>query len=183
MNICFLDIETTGIDVVDDDVVQLGAILVDEELRILKEFTSLIKPFTGRQSNTIARAIHGISDKLLLQSPTETEVLNKFFQDFGTDYFFCGWNLNFDLAFFRKMCHRNNLNEIFNRINHRHLDLQSISKFSKMVKVLPDNLNSLQDYCTYYRIQRMEKHDALQDAYITRKVLQAFLKDFIMKFH
>jgi len=36
--ICFIDFETTGVDVFRDEPIEIGAVLVDDNLKIIKQF-------------------------------------------------------------------------------------------------------------------------------------------------
>ena len=169
--ICFIDLETTGVDLYEDYPIQVGAVLVDlSDHSVIKEFTSLIRPPEAVSSTDAAYAIHGIGDEQLVKAPPAADVLSSFFAEMGTDYRFGGWNICFDVGFFRRMCHEAGMDSTFCRVNHRHLDVQSIAQFLRIAGALPAELLSLSDLGSHYGIGRGERHDALEDAHLTRSV-------------
>jgi len=168
--ICFLDFETTGTDVFKDNPIEIGAVLTDNELNIIAEYHSLIAPRTIRKTTRKALSIHGISRNELESQPTQKQVLIEFFKKIGTDYRFACWNMNFDISFFRRMCHLNNEMINYNKINYRHLDLQSIVSFLKEKGVLDFDGSSLSDLTQHFSISRQNQHSAFEDAKITLEV-------------
>lgn len=177
-NICFIDFETTGIDVFKDSPIDFGAVLVDHNLEIIKTFQSLIYPRNKRQFRSSAIKTHGIRLEDLSSAPDQNEVLSSFFNEFGTEYMFAGWNINFDVSFFRGMCHHQNKMKLYNSINHRHIDIQSLNFFAKQLKVVDSDINSLSDLSNYFNINRSIKHSALEDAKITLLVYRNLLQLF-----
>ncbi|WP_027385163.1 3'-5' exonuclease [Chryseobacterium gregarium] len=163
--ICFIDFETTGIDVFKDRAIEIGAILVNENLQIVNEYHSYINPDFKRKFKASAIKTHGIeSSEQLKQQPLEKDVVDLFFNNFGTDYCFCSWNISFDVTFFRRMCHRNSRMKDFNKINYRHLDLQSIMKYYNDMNKVSIGSNSLDNNLNILNIKRSKKHTALEDS-------------------
>ena len=124
--ICFIDFETTGIDVFRDEPIEFGAILVNNKMKIINEFSSKVSINKSVYLTKRAFNIHNISNEKLKDAPNPKDVINKFFNEFGTDYRFSGWNISFDVSFFRKLCHKNGMMVKYNKINHRHIDTQSL---------------------------------------------------------
>ena len=122
--ICFIDFETTGIDVFRDEPIEFGAVLVDNEMKIINEFSSKISTNKNVYLTKRAFNIHNISIKDLNNAPKPKEVISNFFNEFRTDYRLSGWNINFDVSFLRKLCHKNGMMVMYNKINHRHIDIQ-----------------------------------------------------------
>jgi len=163
--ICFLDFETTGIDVFKDHPIEIGAVLVNDNLEIVKEYHSFINPNRKRKFKISAIKTHGIeSIDQLKKYPISMDVLLSFFEEFGTNYCFSSWNISFDVTFFRKLCHQNNMMTKYNEINYRHLDLQSIMSFYYKINKIGIDKNSLDNTCLNFNIKRSEKHNALEDA-------------------
>lgn len=176
MDICIIDFETTGVDVFKDNPIELGAILISEEWEIKAKYHSYIKPRTKRSFSISSKNIHGIEVMNLVSSPAQKEVLDDFLGTFGTDYRFAGWNINFDVSFFRRMCHNNKMMRTYNQIYHRHIDVQSIVYYLKATNKLPQNLSSLNDLAEFFSIKRSQKHNALEDAEITFNVFKNLMK-------
>jgi DNA polymerase-3 subunit epsilon len=172
---CIIDFETTGSNLFEDEPIQIGALLVDEDSGVLKEYSSFIRPSKVVENTEKAFQIHGISLDELHKAPSQKEVLEKFFSVFGYDYSFAGWNISFDIPFFRKMCFENGLRSEYDKINYRHLDIQSVCQLLKRLKLVDNDLNSLSDFASYFNIQRSSTHDALEDVKITYEL---YLKVF-----
>lgn len=168
--ICFIDFETTGIDVFKDNPIELGAVLVNSSGKVLEKFSSLIRPRTKRSFSAAAKSIHGLDHSQLLNAPSQREVLNEFFTVVGTDYRFGGWNVNFDVTFFRRMCHNNDRMSDFNKIYHRHIDVQTISFLANNLGIVSSNINSLDNLAALFKLHRSNNHSALEDAIITKDV-------------
>ena len=169
-NICFIDFETTGSNLFEDDPIQIGAFLVDWSNSKEVEFESNIRPSKNAVNTQKAFQIHHIDIFELKEEPTAKEVLSRFFKKIGTNYCFAGWNISFDVPFFRKICYENNFQKEFNLINYRHIDVQSICKTLNYLGIVEKNLNSLTDFSNHFGIPRSKKHRALEDAIITYHV-------------
>ena len=168
--ICFIDFETTGTDLIDDYPIEIGAILVDSNMNISKEFHSFIKPNNTFKLEKTAFDIHGISELTIMQSPAESTVLRNMFSKLGTSYRLAAWNMSFDVAFFKTMCLRNSFDEYLNKINYRHLDVQTISFIAKEIGCIPNTINSLSELANYFGLSRSAHHSAFEDARILYKV-------------
>jgi len=179
MNICFIDFETTGIDVFKDSPIEIGCVLVNESNEILKSYYSYIHPRTKRRFTSSSIKIHGIEEELLQKAKSQKEVLAEFFKIMGFDFRFAGWNINFDVTFFRRMCHLNSYMRFYNKIYHRHIDIQSIVHYTKEINLLPNELNSLDDLIHFFNLNRSIKHNAMEDAELT---LEVYKKLLLMKF-
>ena len=79
-------------------------------------------------------------------------------------------DVNFDVSFFKSMCHYSNMMRKFKKINHRHLDVQSINYLLNHLGVFNGELNSLSDLCQYFSITRSNNHSAIEDAKLTAQV-------------
>ncbi|MEX1013574.1 MAG: 3'-5' exonuclease [Candidatus Paceibacterota bacterium] len=168
--ICVIDFETTGIDVFKDNPIEIGCIIINNDGKKLNNFHSYIRPKNKRKFSARAKNIHGINDFDLINAPTQDEVLETFFKLVGTDFRFAGWNIGFDVSFFRRMCHVNDRMKLFNAINHRHIDIQSIVYYLVQLELFPKELKSLEDLIVHFGMKRNKKHSAIEDAELTAKV-------------
>jgi DNA polymerase-3 subunit epsilon len=176
--ICFIDFETTGIDTIKDEPIEFGAILVDTYGKIVKRFHSRIKLDKKESFDKSSYRIHGIDYDSLEASPSQEQVLVLFFDSFGFDYCFGAWNASFDVTFFKRMCSSNNMNQSFEKIKYRHLDVQSISKFATHLNILDSKIKSLSDCAEYFGISRSIHHNALEDAIICHTVYEKLYERF-----
>ncbi len=174
--ICFIDFETTGIDVFRDEPIEIGAILVDESFTIRNEFSSRITLKKSTYFSKRAFKINNIALDDLSNSPTQKAVIDNFFNEFGTDFRFAGWNISFDVSFFRKLCHNNSMMVKYNKINHRHIDVQTLSYLINELDILSVKNESLSDWVKYFNLNRNHFHSALEDAKLTFEVYKNMLK-------
>jgi len=169
---CFIDLETTGSDYANDYPIQIGAVLVEiHNFKILKEFSSLINIPEGIIISEKAKEIHGLKKEDLKNASKPKIVLKDFFNEFGTNYAFAGWNVCFDVSFFRKICIENGFESQYKEINFHHLDVQSIAKYLKITGSIEGEI-SLINLCKIYNLKRSENHDALEDAKLSLEVLK-----------
>lgn len=175
---CFIDFETTGIDVFRDEPLEFGAVLVNDNLDVIKEFHSKISPSNKVYLTKRAFNIHSLTIEELKDFPTQKEVAIDFFKDFGTDYRFAGWNISFDVSFMRKICHKNGLMRQFNLINHRHIDTQTIGFLATELEIVSFHSKSLNDWVDFFGLVRGTKHSALEDARLTLEVHRQIFKRF-----
>jgi DNA polymerase III epsilon subunit-like protein len=183
-NICFIDFETTGSNLFEDEPIEIGAILVNDHYQSPIEFKSFIKPSEKVKNTTRALQIHGVKIKELINEPEPSKVLLRFFDKFGTNYCFAGWNISFDIPFFKKIVYENGFQQFYDQINYRHLDVQSICRTLKYLDLVDQKLNSLSDFTDYFGIKRSKTHDALEDAKITYHLFTeviSFLDESIAK--
>lgn len=179
--ICFIDFETTGIDVFRDMPLEFGAVLMNEDYTIAKEINTRIRMEKKVYLTKTALGIHNITLESTTDSPTQKEILLNFFSNFGTEYRFAGWNINFDVSFFRKMCNKNGFMVNYNKINHRHLDVQTINYCANQLKLFPNENLSLSQVAEFFNIKRSHRHSALEDARITMEVYIRLLELFKSK--
>jgi DNA polymerase-3 subunit epsilon len=172
--LCFIDFETTGIDPLNDEAIEIGALLVNQFLEPISTFESRIKPKTQKSSYD-AFKIHGISNDDLIKSPSSSEVVNKFFSLLGNDFCFAAWNISFDVSFFRKICHESEMSERFFQIKYRHIDVQTICKLAVNIGAINSKVQSLTDCVNYFELSRLDKHNALEDAILCCEVYKNLL--------
>jgi len=176
-NICFIDFETTGDDLYYDYPIQLGAVLLSiPDNRILVEFDSLIKPPNNAIISETAFRTHGYNIEALKDAPGSHDVLKRFFKDMKFEYSFGGWNIAFDVGFFRRMCYETRYIKEYKTISHRHIDVQSIARGLVEAGSIPDNVASLNSLCEFAGIKRPKKHTALGDARITTQIFIYLIK-------
>lgn len=64
----FFDLETTGVDVTNDRIVEISLVKVDSDLKVIDHFTSLINPTIPIPQG--ASDVHGITDEQIESAPT-----------------------------------------------------------------------------------------------------------------
>ncbi len=164
--LAFIDLETTGIDVVNDRIVQIA---------VLKVLPNGKEIPTGRKINpTIpipleASKVHGIYDKDVQNEPVFAEIAQKL-ANFLNDSDFAGYNSNkFDIPLLLLEFSRAGID--FKLAGRNFIDVQTI--FHKME---PRNLKAA--YKFYCGKNLVGAHDALNDTLATYEVFKAQLQRY-----
>lgn len=166
-DICFFDIESTGLNVVRDRILQIAIIKFKKKGGEPEELSMLINP--GIPISLEAMNVHGITPKDLANKPTFQQVADKIY-DFIGNADLAGYNSNrFDVPILMEEFARVGIE--FDVSNRRLIDVQRI-----FYKMEPRTLKAaLRFYCD----QEMEDaHDALADVRATVEVFKGQLRRY-----
>ncbi len=97
-SIVALDLETTGLDPEKDAIIEIGAVRFRGH-RVEGEWSTLVHP--GRRIPPFITQLTGITDQMVLQSPSIRDVLPDLIK-FAGDAPILGHNVRFDLSFLKK---------------------------------------------------------------------------------
>lgn len=154
--LCFFDLESTGLNVIRDRIVQIAIIKYLPNKEKPEELSMLINP--GIPISEEAIAVHGIQPKDLARKPSFQQVAQQIY-DFIGDSDLAGYNSNrFDIPLLMEEFAR--VGYDFNLDKRRTIDIQRI-----FYKMEPRTLKAaLKFYCN----KEMENaHDALADVQAT----------------
>ena len=164
--LAFIDLETTGTDIVNDRIVQIAVLKVLPDGREIP---------TGRKINptipipTYASKVHGIYDEDVVGEPTFSQVAQEL-AEFIDDSDFAGYNSNrFDIPLLVIEFDRAGID--FRLEGRNYIDVQTI--FHKME---PRNLQAA--YKFYCGENLVGAHDAINDARATYEVFKAQLQHY-----
>jgi DNA polymerase-3 subunit epsilon len=97
-NIVWFDLETTGLVIAKDSIIEISAIKTDADLNEIDKFYSLVQPFGDYEMSPAAQEKHGLSKEDLVDSPYFKDIADDLL-DFIEDCDLGGYNIgNFDLA-------------------------------------------------------------------------------------
>ncbi len=146
-----LDIETTGLDYTKEKMIEFAAVRL-ENGKIKDKFETLINPKQHIRKSSIA--IHGITEDMVQDAPTEEEILPKIF-DFIKDYPIVAHNAIFDYSF---------LNEASIRHYDKPISNQRIDTQVMFKEVYPD-LEScgLEALMKKFGVEYSTRHRAMAD--------------------
>lgn len=146
-----LDTETTGLDYTRERIIEFAAVRL-ENGKIKDEFQTLINPKQHIRKSSMA--IHGISEEMVKDAPTEAEVLPQILEFIG-DYPIVAHNAIFDYSFLNEACLRNYDKEIFNP----RIDTQQMFK-----EVFPDlESHGLDALTKKFNVEFKKHHRAMAD--------------------
>ncbi|MEM6965471.1 MAG: 3'-5' exonuclease [Bacteroidota bacterium] len=164
-DLCFFDVESTGLNVVRDRILQIAIIKYHKNGTPPKELTMLINP--GIPISEEAMNVHGITPKMLANKPTFAQVADELFQFIGNADL-AGYNSNrFDVPILMEEFARVGIE--FSMERRRTIDVQRI-----FYKMEPRTLSAALKYYTGKKIENA--HDALADVKATVDVLKGQLE-------
>ena len=159
-----IDIETTGLDPQYDEIIELGALKIENGV-IVDSFSKLIKPKTS--ISDFITQLTGISNSMVENAPSIEEELPNYLK-FINEQNIVGHNVNFDINFIY-----DNLAKILNKpFTNDYIDTLRLSR-----KLYPDIKNhKLITVCDYLKINESTHHRALSDCELTFKVYETIKK-------
>lgn len=169
-----IDIETTGAEGDVADVIQIGAITLNEDLSFAEEFMVVIKP-TSNYRDPKAMEVNKISEEVLEMALTNDVALDKFeqfcFSTSGSDRpLLAAWGTYFDVTFLRAYYKRIGRKWPF---SYRCLDLKSIAIWEVSKR---DGDTASGGVETFLNLLGLEfegnAHDALDDIRNTLRIIQ-----------
>jgi|SRR3989304_3153442 len=172
----FIDIETTDVDSHLGSIIQIGAIAVDDEFKILDSFSTYIKPLDSHR-NQKAMSVNKISEEVLVQSPTLVEAL-ELFENFALQKsenkknILAAWGAYFDIPFLRAQYAK-----IYREwpFGHKSIDLKTIAIWELGKRNIPIS-GGVVKALKYLNLEfEGQQHDALADIKNTFRILKKLL--------
>lgn len=165
-DLVFFDLETTGLNVIRDRIVQIALVKLRKNGQT-EEFSTLVNP--GIPISDEAMAVHGITPKDLANKPTFIQLAEKIWNFIG-DADLAGYNSNrFDVPMLMEEFARVGME--FDVSKRRLIDVQRI-----FYKMEPRTLKAA--YRLYCQKELEDAHDALADVRATLDVFKGQLKAY-----
>lgn len=161
-NLAFIDIETSGLNILQHEILEIGCIVTDSQLKIIYEFEIKIKPERIEEADKTSLRINHYSEESWKDAIPVKKALRIFLQKVK-DCIMIGQNVAFDLEFLDY-----NLTKFgFQNTMHYHrLDTISIA-WAKFHHDANFKHFSLREMCKYFDIKNENPHSALSDARAT----------------
>ncbi len=160
-DLVFFDIESTGLNILKDRILQIALIKYTKDIPTPTELSMLINP--GVPISEEAYSIHGISNEMVRNKPTFAQVGPEIFAFIG-DADLAGYNSDrFDVPMLLEEFHRIGLD--FDLSKRKLIDMQKI-----FYKMEPRTLKAA--YKLYCNENLDDAHDALADTRATVEVLK-----------
>ncbi|MBI4057741.1 3'-5' exonuclease, partial [Candidatus Microgenomates bacterium] len=157
--ILFIDLEMSGLDPTEHEILEVGALVVDgKTLEIKKEYEAKVKPEHIETANKTALRLNGYhADKWEKAKPLKEVLLalNKL----APGALVAGFNVTFDWMFLEIAYRRLGIEPEF---DYHKLDVLALA----WAQILPDKSVKevkLSEFCRHFGIERTEKHRALSD--------------------
>ena len=146
-----LDTETTGLDYTRERIIEFAAVRL-ENGKIVDEYQTLINPLQHIRKSSMA--IHGISEDMVKDAPTEEEALPKILEFIG-DYPIVAHNAIFDYSF---------LNEAKKRVMGAPLENPRIDTQAMFKEIAPDlESHGLEALTQRFNVELNNHHRAMAD--------------------
>ncbi len=159
------DIETSGLDPVKDEVLEIGAIKLKGKDEV-DRYEALIQP--RRAISLEVEKIHGLNEIYLLVNGRQSAVVIKEFLDFVSDAIVVGHNIKeFDWLFIQDHVKRYALPESTNKI----IDTLQLSR--KLLSLPTYNLSSV---ASHFGLEHKNAHRAMADVEVNTKVFLALME-------
>jgi CRISPR-associated protein Cas2 len=154
-----IDIETSGLSLVNDEIIELSALKVKDG-DIIDRFDTMICP--ERSISHRIESLTGITNIMLKESGGNLKTCIQTFREFVGDSIIVGHNLRFDLGFINHACVKFSIAAIENK----RYDTFELSK-----KMLPElSSYALKSIAAYFNIKNETEHRGLADCYTTKAV-------------
>ena len=156
----FLDLETTGLDPLNDQIIEIGAIKIEQGQTV--EFHCLVQ--TDHTVSPAVTELTGISQEMLRAGTPLSDSMHAL-RDFIDGVTLIGYNISFDIRFINAAFSKFNIDRIQNTV----IDLISICKKKNSFQANYKFETSLKEY----QITNTVPHRALEDA---RLMHQLYMK-------
>lgn len=172
VGIVVFDFETTGLDPIEESIIEIGAAYCTED-GIQETFGTFINP--ERPIPPESTTIHGITDAMVRNAPVEEDALRAFLDFCEGAQVLAGHNIiNFDCKFLRASIERCS----YEKPHFKLLDTLNIARGllprGRTEGKVPNH--RLQTLVKYFGIDSGNAHRALDDAVANAKVLNELLK-------
>ncbi|MBU0999068.1 3'-5' exonuclease [Patescibacteria group bacterium] len=170
-NFAFIDIETTGLNVFDHEIIEIGCVLVTNKLEIIEEFELKIKPEHIEKAIPVSLKISHYQEVLWADAYPLKKAI-KILSEKVKDSIMVGQNVAFDSGFLE---HAFSKTGIKNSMHYHKLDTISIA-WAKLHKDIDFEHFSLREMCLYFGIKNERAHSALSDARATFELYKKLME-------
>ena len=169
-NFAFIDIETTGLDVLHHEIIEIGCVLTTPKLEVLEEFELKIKPEHIENSDPVALKVNHYQEEDWGSAGNLKEAI-KILSEKAKDCIMVGHNVAFDSGFLE---HAFSLTKTKNSMHYHKLDTISIA-WAKFHNKDFEHF-SLRELCLFFGIKNERAHTALSDARATFELYKKLME-------
>lgn len=178
MKILYFDTETTGLDPVVNDIIQLAG-MIEIDGNIKHTFKYHIQPFNWKAVNDEALKVNGLKIEDIEQYSEPKDVyldfvamLGRFVDKFdkADKFYMAGYNVEFDLQFLLQFFSKNGDKYFGSWFNYKKVDpLPILHLFEAFGGLQLENMK-LETVCKHFKIE-IDAHDAMSDIFATKQLL------------
>lgn len=170
-NLAFIDIEATGLDVIEHEIIEIGCVISTPDLEIIEKFEIKIAPEHIENADKVSLKISHY-DEDQWQDAVSLDVAMKIFSEKVRDCIMVGQNVAFDSGFLEYAFSKT---KIKNAMHYHKLDTISIA-WAKLHRAPDLEHFSLREMCVRFGIKNENAHTALSDAYATYELYKKLME-------
>lgn len=160
-NIIVFDVESTGVDVTEDEIIQIAAIKLNKKGEVVDKFEKFLK---NKKPVKDSYYVHGFSDEMLQRIGEDKEKVLKEFVEYSKDSIIVGHNVQYDINILCSELERSNLGNPKFKTFYDTLDIYR--------RFYPGNINyKLENLSKVYDTKHKPSHDAMDDIIATGELL------------
>ena len=164
-----INFETTDGRPSKDKPIQVAAVFLDKTtIKEKKSFSSYIKQDMST-ADPRASKVHGITEEILNDAPSQDEVMQKFLDEFGTNVYISCWTTMLDAQMLTDMMA--GIGHDFMEYDYHILDLWPIICIY-FVRKGKGNISRSEETFQEFGLPKRSSHDALEDCRHTAEVLR-----------
>lgn len=169
-NIIVFDVESTGVDVTEDEIIQIAAVKINGKGEVIESFYRFLK---NKKSVKASEHVHGFSDEFLRENGKDKKVVLKEFVSFLEDSVIVGHNVQYDINILESELGRAELGKLKLKAFYDTLDIYR--------RFHPNLINhKLETLSSIFKTNNKPSHDAMNDVLATKDLLvRALNKDII----
>lgn len=169
-DIVVFDVETTGVNIMEDRIVQMAAIRIDEEGNIIDTFERFINPGIPVGDSEL---VHGFSDAYLQKVGGDARTVLEAFRQFADGSMIVGHNVQYDLGILEQECSRHGV-----RMPKVQAVYDTLDIYRRFYPNLPNH--KLEFLSGHFPIDHQSTHNAMDDIIATGKLLVYAMKENIL---
>ena len=170
-NLAFIDIETTGLNVLMHEIIEIGCIITTPDLGVIEEFELKIKPEHIDNADPVSLKVSHYDESEWIFAYSLAEAM-KIFSAKVAGNIMVGQNVAFDSSFLDYAFAKT---KIENKMHYHKLDTISIA-WAKLHRDPSLEHFSLREMCIRFGIKNERAHTALSDARATLELYKKLME-------
>jgi DNA helicase-2/ATP-dependent DNA helicase PcrA len=169
-NIIVFDVESTGVDVTEDEIIQIAAVKVNRSGQVTEKFERFLR---NNKSVKNSEHVHGFSDEFLKKNGEDRNIVLKEFVKFSENAVVVGHNVQYDINILTSELQRAGLDKPKFKAFYDTLDI-----YRMFYPNLPNH--KLETLSRIFETENKPSHDAMDDIQATKDILVRAIKNDIM---
>lgn len=170
-NLAFIDIETTGLNLLEHEIIELGCVLVAPDMKVIEEFDIKIKPEHIENANPTSLKVNHYKEEDWKDAMSLKDAM-KIFSKKVKGAIMVGQNIAFDSSFLEFAFAKLNME---NTMHYHKLDTIAIA-WAKLHRDPELKRFSLREMCLRFGIKNERSHTALSDARATFELYKKLME-------